>query len=258
MIRVAVKIAYLGEGFSGSQIQPDHRTVEGEILSDLQLICKIPPEELDLTLASRTDRGVNALGNVAAFNSCIEDPHILLKALNAISKGIFYRSIAVIDQDTKIRYADLRTYRYILPSYGLDHAVMKECASMFVGEHDLKRFCRSDGKPTTITIDSIDVRKEGDMIIIDFAARYYLWNMIRRIVSAITAVGRGDACMSDIQDALNGKDITFGLARPDSLTLLDVHYKDIDFIVPSAEMFDDRICEEMFRSKLKEMFFTSL
>lgn len=31
MKRVAVRFAYLGDGFSGSQIQPEVRTVEGEM-----------------------------------------------------------------------------------------------------------------------------------------------------------------------------------------------------------------------------------
>ena len=35
MTRVAVKIAYLGDGFSGSQVQPGLRTVEGEVLRAL-------------------------------------------------------------------------------------------------------------------------------------------------------------------------------------------------------------------------------
>lgn len=258
MIRTAVKIAYLGNDYSGSQIQPDHRTVEGDILSDLKIIMKIPSEEIDLKLASRTDKGVNALGNVAVFNSVIMDLDILLKALNAVSKNVFYRSIAIVNNDFNPRYADVRRYRYVLPARDKDVLLMKECAKLFVGEHDFKRFCRSEGKPTVAKIDSIDILVENDVIVMDFSARYYLWNQIRRITSAIASVGMGDCELSDVKDALEGKDVTFGLARPDGLTLTDVHYNNVEFTVPSADMFDNRIEEEMFMLRLKTLFFTSL
>lgn len=257
-MRTAVKIAYIGEDFSGSQIQPGHRTVEGDVLSDLQKIFGVTAEELDLKLASRTDKGVNALGNVAVFNSKMEDPDIILKALNAISKKIFYRGIAFVDDDFNPRFADVRAYRYIVSSHGMDLNSMRECIRLFIGEHDLKRFCRTEGKSTIVTIDSIDIAAEQDLIIIDFKARYYLWNMIRRIMAAVMAVGRGDSDISDVRDALEGKDITFGLARPDGLTLTDIYYKNIDFMTPSADMFDDKVEEEMFKSRLKTLFYTSL
>jgi len=258
MIRAAVKIAYLGRHFSGSQIQPGCRTVEGDVLSDLRSITKMSDADIDLRLASRTDRGVNSLGNVAVFNSSIDDPDILLKALNAVSKDIFYRSIAFVDEGFNPRFANKRSYRYVLRSDGMDIGAMRDCAGLFAGEHDFKRFCKPDGKSATIALDSVDVRKEGGLVILDFSARYFLWNMIRRMAAAIMSVGRGDSSVSDVKDALEGKDMTFGLARPDALTLLDVRYEGVEFVVPSADMFDRRVEEEMFKDKLTNMFFTSL
>jgi len=258
MIRVAVKIAYLGEHFSGSQIQPDCRTVVGDVLSDLKMITKLSEEDIDLKLASRTDKGVNSLGNVAVFNSSIDDPDILLRALNAISKDIFYRSITFVDDDFNPRFAEKRLYRYVLRSDGIDVSAVRSCAILFSGEHDFTRFCKSNGKSTTLKLDPINVHTEGDMIILDFSARYFLWNMIRRIVAAIALVGKGYASLSDINDALDGKDITFGIARPDALTLVDVCYKNVEFITPSADMFDKRVDEEMFKDDIRNMFFTSL
>jgi tRNA pseudouridine38-40 synthase len=258
MIRAAVKIAYLGEHFSGSQIQPGCRTVEGDILSDLRMITKMPDEDIDLRLASRTDRGVNSLGNVADFNSNIDGPDTLLRALNAVSKDVFYRGISFVDTDFNPRFADARRYRYILPSHDMDISAMRSCAELFVGKHDFTRFCKPDGKSAVIELNSVDVHDENGMIILDFSARYFLWNMIRRIAAAMISVGRGDSSISDVKDALDGKDITFGLARPDALTLMDVFYKNVEFSAPSADMFDRRVEEEMFRYGLRNMFFTSL
>lgn len=258
MMRVAVKIAYLGCDFSGSQIQPGVRTVEGDVLSNLKMICRRSEEELDLHLASRTDSGVNALGNVAVFNTDFEDFGVLLKALNAISKGVFYRSIAVVGEDFNPRFADERRYRYVLPAAGIDAEKASECADLFLGEHDFARFCRANGKSTIMSMDSIDVSRNKDLIVIDFSARYYLWNMIRRIVAAIMSVGMGNARIEDVRNALDGRDMTFGLARPDALTLVDVVYEDLEFEVPSDDMFDTRVKEEMFRNDLRMSFFTSL
>jgi tRNA pseudouridine38-40 synthase len=258
MIRVAVKIAYLGEHFSGSQLQPDCRTVAGDILSDTRTIMNMSEEDIDLKLASRTDRGVNALGNVAVFNSIIDDPDILLKALNAVSKGVFYRSVAFVDKEFNPRYADVRRYRYALPPSNMDVQAMRNCARLFVGEHDFTRFCKPDGRSATLVMNSVDVLEEDGIIFIDFSARYYLWNIIRRIAAAIAAVGRGDSSVSDVKDALEWKETTFGLAKPDALTLLDVSYKDVDFIVPSADVFGCRIKDETFREELKMIFFTSI
>jgi tRNA pseudouridine38-40 synthase len=258
MIRTAVKIAYLGECFSGSQIQPGFRTVGGDVLSDLKIITKMSDEDIDLKFASRTDKGVNALGNVAVFNSNIEDRDVILRALNAVSKDVFYRSIAFVDDGFNPRFADLRRYRYVLRSDGMDVPAIRNCADLFVGEHDFVRFCKPDGKPTTALLNSIDVRKEDGAIVLDFTARYFLWNMVRRIVAAIMSVGRGDSSLSDVKDVLGGKDMTFGIARPDALTLTDVHYKNIEFVTPSADILDRRIEEEMFKDKLKSMFFASL
>jgi len=258
MIRTAVKIAYLGEHFSGSQIQPGFRTVEGDVLSDLRMVTKMQDEDIDLRLASRTDRGVNSLGNVAVFNSSIDDPDILLKALNAVSKDIFYRGAAFVDKEFNPRFAVLRRYRYVISRGGMDVPAMRSCAELFAGEHDFTRFCRPEGKSATIVLNSVDVLEEGGMVFLDFSARYFLWNMIRRIAAAIISVGRGESTISDVKDALDGKEITFGLARPDALTLLDICYEGIDFTGGSADTLDKRVEEEMFRNGLRNMFFTSL
>ena len=177
MKRVAVRFAYLGDGFSGSQIQPEVRTVEGEMRAALHKVCGLDDDRLDLRIASRTDRGVNALGNVAVFNTGIEDPDTLLRALNAVSDGIFYTAYAEVDGDFNPRHASARSYRYVIPSEGLDIDLARECAKLFIGEHDFVRFCRPDGKPTVATVDSIDVSAEGETIVLTYRARFFLWNL---------------------------------------------------------------------------------
>jgi len=256
MRRVAVKIAYLGDEFAGSQIQPDMRTVEGEVLSSLMTIGG--NEDDNLKCASRTDKGVNALGNVIVFSTNFNDDAVLLKALNSVSRGVFYRSAATVGDDFNPRYANERIYRYILPAAGIDIRQAEQCAALFEGEHDFIRFCKPDDRETRMNMRSVKLSKMNDIIVMEFRSEHFLWNLIRRIVSAIAAVGRGYASLDDVRRALNGEPISFGIARPDALTLIDIVYENVEFVVPSAEMFDARIEEELFRWSLRKTFFDSL
>ena len=259
MKRVAVKIAYLGEGFNGSQIQPSGRTVESEVLDKLVTVSKLTPEDLDLKFSSRTDKGVNALGNAICFNSVFTHNTTLLKALNAIGGDIYFRSVCEVPEDFNVRYATSRIYRYILPAEGLDIDLALECADIFLGEHDFTRFCKPDNKPTVAKVDRIDIDVQGDIMILEFEARFFLWNMIRRMVAAIESVAKGIHDMEDVHRALDDlEEINFGVARPDALTLVDVNYDWLSFEPADQSLFEERKNEDSFVRDLRKNFFDSL
>ena len=259
MRRVAVRIAYLGRDYCGSQYQPGLRTVMGDVIEDLERIGGGREAEwFDLKAAGRTDKGVNALDNVIVFNTAFDDDDELLKALNSVSKGVFYKCCTTVDADFNPRYANSRTYRYVLPSNGIDVKLAEECSRLFLGEHDFIRFCKADDKPTVTDLRSIDFRTDGDRIILTFSSQYFLWNMIRKIVAAIAAVGRGERTIQDVKDALNGKDVNFGLARPDALTLTEVRYDCLKFIEPSSRYYSERLKEELFSNSVTDDFLRSL
>ena len=259
MRRVAVRIAYLGRDFCGSQYQPGYRTVMGDIIADLERISGGREGEwFDLKAAGRTDRGVNALDNVMVFNTTFDDDDDLLKALNSVSKGIYYKACTTVDEGFNPRFANSRTYRYVLPAKGIDFRKAKECSQLFIGEHDFIRFCKLDDKPTVIELRSIDMEPEGDRIVMTFTSQFFLWNMIRKIVAAIECVGRGERTMDDVKAALDGKEINFGLARPDALTLTEVRYDYIRFNEPSFRYYDERVDEELFSDSIRRDFFDSL
>ena len=256
MMRLAVKFAYLGEGFCGSQIQPGCRTVEGEVLSALGRVS--PGFDHGLRVASRTDRGVNALGNVMAVSTPLDDPHAFLRAMNAVSDGVFYRSFAEVDGSFNPRHASVREYRYVLPAEGLDAGLAAECASLFTGEHDFARFCRPDGKPTKVTVDSVDVSCDGDALVLTYRARFFLWNMVRRTAAAIASVASGSSDLSDVSAALEGADVNFGIARADALTLTDVSYDGVAFTPSPSRVLAERAREGSFSSGLRASFYRSL
>jgi len=257
--RVAVRIAYRGEGFHGSQRQPEARTVEGEILQSLLMISDgMTEEEIELKTASRTDAGVNALGNVVAFYTRFQNDEMLLDALNAVSRGVFYLSVADLPEGYGIRRAWRRRYLYVLPAARLDVYKIREVAEMITGEHDFFRFCRDDGKPTVLLMEEVDVREHDGLIEIRFTAPYFLWNLVRRLVAAMEKVGRGRASIDDVRRALDGEHVLFGLARPDRLTLLDVEYEDLDFKVYHGFSLRRRAEEEKLQALLSMNFHSAL
>lgn len=97
----AVKCAYTGWTFSGSQIQPaGTRTVELELERAFRALgC-----ETRIALASRTDAGVSALGNVFVVRGCGER----IPAVNRHMSGVICHSSAVVPEGFRVRHATSR------------------------------------------------------------------------------------------------------------------------------------------------------
>ncbi len=258
MTDLAIRIAYRGDGFSGSQIQPGLRTVEGTLLSSLMKVTKASPEDIQLRLASRTDKGVNATGNVASMDSCGMDPLVLLKALNSVYDGILCTAYAHVDEDFLPRHADMRTYEYTLKADGFDLELAEECLGLFKGEHDFAGFCKSEGKGTIIDLVRADARREDDVIILTFQADHFLWNMIRRITATVTRVATGRMPLSRAEEALAGGWSNFGLAPAEGLTLTDVHYEGLEFIHSTDPALRIRKADGLYHAHLAERFYDKL
>jgi tRNA pseudouridine38-40 synthase len=222
--RAAVKLAYDGRSFMGSQRQPGERTVESETIEALRVIGAIESAAASrFRFASRTDRGVSALGNVAAFDTSFSRAP-LLKAINSAAQDVLFYGVAETPLAFSPRRARGRWYRYIMESEGLDLDAVAECGRSFMGRHDFRRFCKPDGRSTVKALDSVTVLESDDMLIIDLRAREFLRNMVRRMVAAMVKVGEGKASLEDIRSSLDGRDLTFGLAPPEGLTLMDIEY----------------------------------
>jgi len=206
-----LKFAYDGTMFYGYQRQKDVPTVEGEILKALNSM-----GIKNLKSASRTDRGVSALGNVIWIKTDMDGKEIIGR-LNANLKHIYFHSFANVDINP--RYARMRWYRYHLIDMGQDLDRLKEAAAIFQGEHDFRNFTRAR-KNTIIKIDKIEVKRGEKIIKIDFYARNYLWNLIRRIVAAMNAYSFGRNFGEEVFKIRRN----FGIAPPEPLILMDVEY----------------------------------
>ena len=251
-MRYAVKFGYDGTKFSGSQRQPKQsnvRTVEGEILDCLLEYQVVPnPKFARLQLASRTDAGVSALGNVLAVDTDFELEE-LLNIMNSNLSNCWFYAAAMVNSDFKPRYANGRWYRYHLfisdepgrsgrASSKLTHPIDVETLSsitdMFCGEHDFCNFAKPQLEDTVRTIDSITLEPVDDWLLIDFKAQSFLWNQIRRLVSAWLKFVHDELSYDQLNNALTNPDHAhpqdFGMAPPEPLVLMDVQY-DIKFKV---------------------------
>lgn len=249
MRRVAMKLAYDGVAFHGQARQPGVSTVEGEILFALErgkIIRDAPSSRFQS--ASRTDRGVSALGNVVAFDAVLPAPAVL-RAFNAKARGVWAWAAAEVPPEFNARHARARWYRYALPP-GHDPGRLAAVLSLFVGEHDFRNFTR-DRTRTVARIDLATATREADATALDFRAPSFRWNLVRRIVAAALQVEAGACNPEQIQRALEGSiRMDFGLAPPEPLTLMDVEY-DVEFVPmadPTTRDRVQRLWEERIRS----------
>ena len=114
MARYQVILAYDGTRFLGSQRQANSRTVQGELEKALR---KVGWSGTSVLIAGRTDAGVHASGQVAAFDfdwSYADD--VLGRALNAnLPVDMAVREVRVAADDFHPRFdASSRRYRYRL------------------------------------------------------------------------------------------------------------------------------------------------
>src|SRR4030042_4839188 len=82
MRKIKLLLEYDGTAYQGWQVQKNGDTIQGVLENG---ILKITGEHSRVIGASRTDAGVHALGQVAAFRTeSMLDPETIKKALNAL------------------------------------------------------------------------------------------------------------------------------------------------------------------------------
>jgi len=221
-MRVALKIAYDGRPFFGYQRQPNVRTVEGECIAALRAARAIvDPNAAFFRSASRTDRGVSAVGNVIAFDSALQ-PEAVVGAFNDRARGVWAWAVAAVPDGFHPRHAEERWYRYHLLQRIPLHALRKG-ASLFVGVHDFRSFTSDPPRgPTTIT--RIDVMRDGPAILFDIRAPSFRRAMVRRIVAAVVGTATGEISEDDVRASLRGERHDFGVVPAEPLVLVDVRY----------------------------------
>jgi tRNA pseudouridine38-40 synthase len=226
-MRVALKFAYTGKHFSGYARQPGQRTIEQELL-DMLITRKIVVDANTscFRTASRTDRGVSALGNVCAFDTTCSKAKIF-NQLTKDTSDVFIYGVQSVESSFYPRHATRREYRYYLKNNDLDIDAVLSAAGLFTGEHNFQNFARVEPLKNPVrTIDNIVISEKQDFLILDFYAQTFLWNQIRRIVSALEKRGKGILSNEQIRAALEHPEqkVDFQMAAPEPLMLKDVLY----------------------------------
>lgn len=234
-MRVALKIAYVGTGYHGSQVQPDVATIEGELfkaLIGLEIIDD--PKSARFSSSGRTDAGVHAREQVVAFDT--EKPNLAIpRVINSkLPNSIWAWACAEVPDDFDPRRNALnRKYRYVMSGEQYDISKIRAASKILVGKHDFANFCTSvEGKSTVRNVERVDVRVSGTLTMIDIQANSFLWNMVRKIVAALTMVGSGVRDEEWLEHMLEPDSYEEGLEPVPAygLTLMKVKYpKKIDW-----------------------------
>jgi tRNA pseudouridine38-40 synthase len=244
--RYALRISYRGEGFSGSQRQPDERTVEGEFLNALGSL-KI--DFSDFKAAGRTDRGVSALGNVFAIttDSGLIEPRIANSALPGDIRVLAAQQVAL---DFNPRHAVERVYKHFLADVGYDTGEMKQAAMEFIGEKSFHNFSQADDRNPVRRINGIAIEKKGEVLVLTISGESFLWQMVRRMTTALKMAGRGEISAADLRDLLNRQtEKKISPSAPENLVLWDTRYS-FNF---NPEEYSRTLIEAILKDRLEQI-----
>lgn len=237
-----VDFAYDGAGFHGYAVQPNQRTVQGQLEAALATVLGVA----DTTVAGRTDAGVHAGGQVVSFvtERPIETEQLERSLLSMLGPEIVVRSVREVPSSFDARFsATSRSYRYTVlnadhpdplqrnvcwhVAFPLEMSVMNEAAAAFVGTHDFVSLCRrAQGRSTERTVHSAGWRRDDDLLIFEVVASSFCHQMVRSMVALCVDVGRGKLPASSVPGIIAGRDRNraSGAAPAHGLVLVAVGY----------------------------------
>jgi len=234
MKRFSLTVEFDGRPFMGWQRQAHGPSVQQAIEEAAQAVTG---EQVVSHAAGRTDAGVHALAMSAHVDIAKPiTPFRLMEALNARLRPdpVAIIGCETVPDDWHARFSCVgREYLYEIVNRRapltldlgrawriakeLDAAAMHEAAQVLVGHHDFTTFrsvhCQAESPSKTL--DRLDVRREGDSVLIEAAARSFLHHQVRSMVGCLAMVGQGQWSKADLKDALEARDrAALGLNAP--------------------------------------------
>ena len=228
MFRIKLIIEYDGSNYVGWQRQENGKSVQGEIESSLK---KIFNENIELTVAGRTDAGVHAFGQVAHFDLKKKkiDDNKIHKAINFFLKknnnSITVISSKYVSQNFHSRFSvERKIYLYKIHNRETNShllskrvwfvpqkvilAKMKRAAKFLIGKHDFSAFrsTHCQAKMTSRSIDKIIISKKYDCIEIRVEGKSFMHNQVRIIVGTLIKVGINKLNELSVKEILNSRD----------------------------------------------------
>jgi tRNA pseudouridine38-40 synthase len=200
-----ILLEYDGTAFHGWQVQPEVRTVQGEVERALGLLTR---RTIRTAAAGRTDTGVHARGQVVSFE--IEQPIDCRRVIAGIhgicGPEIRARRVEEAPPGFHARHdARWRLYRYRIalapsaltrarawhPPLPLRLPLLREAAMPLMGSHDFSAFANAsrDDAPPVCEIVRADWECAGPEIHFTVRADRFLYKMVRTMVGTILREG---------------------------------------------------------------------
>jgi tRNA pseudouridine38-40 synthase len=222
---VLLTLAYDGTAFKGWASQKGERTVEDTLLGAIRAL---DPRASAPRGTSRTDAGVHAEGQLAAFDATLDIPprgwvlalnqhlpdDVAVRAARRVPAGFHprfsnrgkrYRYRLLLDR-VRDPHLGRRTWRIGWP---LDRERLEREARAVVGTHDFAAF-RGAGdqrQGTVRTITRCGIEPESDRVLsIVIEGNAFLYNMVRILVGTLVEVARSRMDEGAIARALEAKD----------------------------------------------------
>lgn len=245
MTRWKLTIEYEGGAFCGWQRQPHAPSIQQCIEEAIEKFCG---ETVTLHGAGRTDTGVHARAQVAHFDITKNtDGDTVRDAVNFYLRPHKVAILAAeqVDEAFHARFSAIqRSYRYRIVNRRaplaidaerawhvqrpLDIAAMQAAADLLIGQHDFSTFraqnCQSNSPVKTL--DRLNVTRDGETIVIETAARSFLYHQVRNMAGTLAMVGTGQWSLDDFRTAFAACDRSKGgpTAPAHALCFWDVTY----------------------------------
>jgi tRNA pseudouridine38-40 synthase len=203
---IKLVLEYDGSRFSGWQIQPDRRTVQGILEETLEVILRHP---VRVAAAGRTDAGVHASGQVVSFHTT---GTIMTDRLKTALNGVLPRDMVVHEMSEtypgfNARFdAVSRTYRYTITTrktalgrsyawhvkYNLSRELLIEATSPLSGTCSLEGFSKKNENDDYSTIIyKNNWTFDENLMIFEISALRFFQHAVRGIVGSAVDVARG-------------------------------------------------------------------
>lgn len=224
MRNLKLTLAYDGTDFHGWQIQPQVRTIQGELQTALQ---KLFNHDVSVTGSGRTDAGVHAQGQVANVETIRSmDTDAVLRGANALlPEEIRVLSVEEVAPEFHSRHsAKAKTYeyhiwrpavvspfhlRYVYPfRYPLDEDLIDRGTAYFLGPHDFTSFCATatEVEDRTRTIFEASWDRSETTWVFRIRGNGFLQYMVRTISGTLLEIGQGRLEPGKLPDIFDARD----------------------------------------------------
>ncbi|MBR7172724.1 MAG: tRNA pseudouridine(38-40) synthase TruA [Clostridia bacterium] len=225
MERFKLVVQYDGTEFSGFQIQPEKRTIQGELE---RVLAFLVGEKVRIYASGRTDTGVSAFAQVCHFDT---EKEIDAKKLEVSLNGLLPDDVAVlsvekVSMDFDSRFtAKKKTYqfRFYVSRYELpllersavrindyaDVKMMNEACKFLIGTYDFSSFVAAKSGKTDFvrTIYDAKIVEIGDGIFaFEVTGNGFLYNMVRIIFGTLLKVAYGKMKPEEMKAVIEAKD----------------------------------------------------